>query len=109
MGGRRMIEISTHYFYLLLSLTLLSLIIAIIGTIIGLVALVKTIAAEKSTHTITYKPVDDEIEKANSEYLKNWATKDSTIAKDQEMFEEDLENEMPDFFPDEDDKKVHSF
>jgi len=86
----------------------ISLIFSIISLIIGLVALVKTIAAEKSTHSVTYMPMDTEIDKANDEYL-NWATKESKIAKDQELFQEDLETEMPDFFPDEEDRKVTSY
>ena len=81
---------------------------SILGTILGLVALIKVIGAEKSTHTMTYMPVDEEIERANEEVLKNWATKESAIAKDQELFREDLENEMPDFFPDEDEKEIIS-
>jgi F0F1-type ATP synthase membrane subunit b/b' len=89
-------------------ISVLCLFFSILSTIIGLVALVKVIAAEKSTHTMTYMPVDEEIEKANEEVMRQWATKESAIAKDQELFREDLENEMPDFFPDEDEKEIIS-
>lgn len=85
---------------ILLIISLLGLIFAVLSTIIGLTALVKVIAAEKSTHTLTYQPVpvDQEIEKANEEVLKKWARdSQSTIAKDQELFKEDLETEFPDF------------
>jgi hypothetical protein len=94
----------------------LALIFSIIGTILGLIAVVKTLAVEKSTHTITYQSVDTEIDKANEEYIKkdsnkdnNWATKASAFASEQELFQEDLETEMPDFYPDEDDRKIRSF
>lgn len=93
---------------ILLIFSILGFTFGLLGTIIGLVALVKVLAAEKSTHTITYQPIDDEIERANEEVLKNWATKESAIAKDQELFREDLEIEMPDFFPDEDEKEIIS-
>ena len=92
----------------LLIISSLAFTLSFISTILGLVALIKIIAAEKSTHTMTYMPVDDEIEKANEKVLNNWATKESAIAKDQELFREDLESEMPDFFPDEDEKEIIS-
>jgi hypothetical protein len=91
----------------------MGLIFGLLGTIIGLVALVKVIAAEKSTHSVQYMPMDDEIDKANNEYMKkndgSWSTKESAIAKDQEEFRENLEDDMPEFYPDDDDRKVHSF
>lgn len=93
---------------ILLIFSILGLIFGLLGTILGLVALIKVIAAEKSTHTMTYMPVDEEIERANEEVMKNWATKESAIAKDQELFREDLETEMPDFFPDEEEKEIIS-
>ena len=89
--------------------SIISLILGLFDTIIGLIAIIKVVAMEKSTHTVTYQPIDEEIEKANSEYLNSWATKESAIAKDQEMFQEDLETEMPDFFPDDEDRKIRSF
>lgn len=99
---------------LLLIISCLGLIFGLLGTIIGLVAIVKVIAAEKSTHSVQYMPMDDEIEKANNEYIRKekkeaWATKESAIAKDQEEFRQSLEDDMPDFYPDDDDRKVHSF
>jgi hypothetical protein len=88
----------------------MGLIFGLLGTIIGLVALVKVIAAEKSTHSVTYMPIDEEIDKANNEFIKeNWATKESMIAKDRKEFQEDLETEMPEFFPDDEDREIHSF
>jgi hypothetical protein len=88
----------------------MGLIFGILGTIIGLVALVKVLAAEKSTHSVTYMPMDKEIDRANDEFLKeSWATKESMIAKDRKEFQEDLETEMPEFFPDDDDREIHSF
>jgi len=89
-------------------LSIICLFFSVFSTILGLVATIKVFAMEKSTHTITYQAVDQEIEKANEEVLKNWATKESAIAKDQELFREDLESEMPDFFPDEDEKEIIS-
>jgi hypothetical protein len=90
----------------------MGLIFGILGTIIGLAALVKTIAAEKSTHTMIQNmaPVSEEIEKANNDYLnQTWATKESAFAKEQENLQNTLEDDMPDFYPDDDDRKVHSY
>jgi hypothetical protein len=88
----------------------MGLIFGLLGTIMGLVALVKCIAAEKSTHSVQYMPIDEEIDKENNDYLnQSWATKESAIAKDQEEFRQSLEDDMPDFYPDDDDRKVHSY
>jgi len=95
---------------LLLIISSISLFFGVLGTIMGLVALIKTIAAEKSTHSVSYMPIDEEIDKANDDYLNQpWATKESAIAKDQEEFRQSLEDDMPDFYPDDDDRKVHSY
>lgn len=94
---------------LLIIISSLAFTLSCISTIIGLVALVKVLAAEKSTHTMTYMPVDPSIEEENEKVMKNWATKESVIAKDQELFQEDLESEMPDFFPDEDERRITSY
>jgi hypothetical protein len=96
------------YIFLCIS-SILGLTLGLISTIIGSIALIRVIASEKSTHTVHYAPIDEEIDRANKEYMENWATKESAIAKDQKQFKEDLENEMPDFFPDEEDSKIHSF
>jgi hypothetical protein len=94
----------------LIIISTLGLIFGLLGTIMGLVALVKTIAAEKSTHSVQYMPIDEEIDKENNDYLnQSWATKESAIAKDQEEFRQSLEDDMPDFYPDDDDRKVHSY
>jgi len=94
--------------FLLIS-SICALIFSVIGTILGLVAVVKTIAMEKSTHSVTYVPMAEEIDKANNEFMDSWATEESRIASDHKEFKEDLENEMPEFFPDEEDTKIHSF
>lgn len=104
-----MIEVSSGFYWFLVFSCLFSLIFGLIGTIIGLIAIIKVVAMEKSTHTVTFKPMDEEIDKENNEFLKNWATKESRIAKDHEMYKEDLETEMPDFFPTEEDTKKYSF
>lgn len=93
----------------LLIISSLALIFSIIGTILGLVAMIKVIAAEKSTHSVTYMPIDEEIDKANQETAKNWATQESMVAKDREMFQEELESELPDFYPSDEDKEIISF
>lgn len=95
---------------ILIIISTLGLIFGLLGTIMGLVALVKCIAAEKSTHSVQYMPIDEEIDKENNDYLnQSWATKESAIAKDQEEFRQSLEDDMPDFYPDDDDRKVHSY
>jgi len=87
-----------------LIISVLCLFFSVLSTIIGLVALVKVIAAEKATHTVTYTPIDEEIEKANQKTMEDWANKSqSWIAKDQKEFKEDLEADFPEFLTEEDD------
>lgn len=62
-------------------------------------------ALEKSTHTITYAPVDKEIEEAN----KEWVTKQESLDKQNTLFKEDIEDNMPEFASNEDDNKIYSF
>ena len=96
------------YIFLTVS-SILGLLFGVIGTIIGSSALIRTIAAEKSTHNVTYMPIDEEIDKANNEFVNKWATDQTTLVKQQELFKEDLEEQMPDFFPDEEESKITSF
>jgi hypothetical protein len=112
MGGCEMmanlLESQGFTIFIIVS-SVISLIFGLFGTIIGLIAMIKVMAIEKSTHTVTYQPIDEEIEKANADYLNNWATQESVIAKDREEFQEELEEQMPDFFPDDEDRKIRSF
>ena len=103
-------QISSEFYVFLLTSSILGLTFGLLGVILGAYALIKNIAAEKSTHTVTYQPIDQEVEKANEEFLGNsWATDQTTLVKQNEMFKEDLEEDMPDFYPDEKETKIHSF
>jgi F0F1-type ATP synthase membrane subunit b/b' len=75
---------------------------------VGIVALIKIMALEKSTHSIQYVPVDEEIDKANEEYMKQWATDDAAIAKERKLYQEELADEMPEFALNDNDKEVFS-
>jgi hypothetical protein len=101
--------ISQEFYIFLCISSILGLLFSLISTIIGSIALIKVLAAERSTHTIQYAPVDEEIDRANKEFMDNWATKDSVFAKEREKYKEDLENEMPDFYESDEDKEIHSF
>lgn len=75
----------------------------------GGIAVFKVLAMEKSTHSITYMPIDPEVDKENSEYMKTWATQDASLKKQSKVYKEDLEETMPEFVSDDDDLKIHSF
>ena len=82
-----------------------------LSTIIGLVAVVMVFALYKSTHTMTYMPIDDEIEQANKETMEKWSKQSQReIAVDQKEFKEDLEDDFPEFLDDiEDNDEAISF
>ena len=105
--------ISQGLYIFLVSSSIIGLTIACISCIVGGLALCKIIGLEKSTHQIQYVPVDEEIERANAEYLSSmnddWATPSSVFEKDEKIYKKQMEELMPDFMPDEEEKKTRSF
>jgi hypothetical protein len=80
-----------------LVLSVVNLLFGTLSFIIATIALIKVIAAEKATHTVQLMPVDEEIDRANQEFLNQWATSEEAAAKEQRMYNEELEAEMPEF------------
>lgn len=91
-----------------MELTLTALIFAVLGFIFASVALIKIIAMEKSTHTVQMVPMDEEIDKANQEFMKKWASSEEAIAKQNKLYKEDVEEAMPEFALDDEDKEIFS-
>lgn len=95
---------------ILMIISIVSLIFAVISLILVLITAIKVVGMEKSTHTITYQPVDDEIEKANQEIMEKWSRQgQSEIALDQKQFKEDLEDNFPEFLTEEENDGAISF
>jgi len=101
--------ISLDYQILLTICSLLSIAFSLISIITSIYAAVKVTAMEKSTHQVTYMPIDEQIDKENQDFMKKWATDDESLQTQQKVFKEDLEDLMPEFAPEDDDKKIHSF
>jgi len=101
--------ISLDYQILLTICSLLSIAFSLISIITSIYAAVKVTAMEKSTHQVTYMPIDEQIDKENQDFMKKWATDDESLQTQQKVFKEDLEDIMPEFAPEDDDKKIHSF
>jgi len=101
--------ISLDYQILLTICSLLSIAFSLILIITSIYAAVKVTAMEKSTHQVTYMPIDEQIDKENQDFMKQWATDDDSLQTQQKVFKEDLEDLMPEFAPEDDDKKIHSF
>jgi len=89
--------------------SIIGLTIACLSVIIGSYAAIKVVAIEKSTHSVTYMPIDPEIDKANKEYVDQWATQDEEIEKQNKLFSKDLKEVMPELAPTDDDKKRFIF
>jgi F0F1-type ATP synthase membrane subunit b/b' len=94
---------------LILAGLITSLIFSILALILGINALILVKAMEKSTHTITYKPVDEEVDKHNQEFVKQWATDPAVLEKDKKKYNEDLEELMPELATSDEDKIVTSY
>jgi hypothetical protein len=90
-----------------LVLSLVGLTIAVISAIIASYAAIQIIGLKNSTHQIEY--VDPEIEKANKEFIDEWATSQESITKQEKMFGEDLKDTMPEFAAEDEDKEIFSF
>jgi len=71
-------------------------------------ALIMIIARDKATHTVQMVPVDEEIERANEEFLKQWSTSSEAINKQNKLNREETEDLMPEFALDDDDLEIHS-
>jgi hypothetical protein len=91
-----------------LGLVIASLIIGTLALLLSLVSVIMIIAKEKSTHTVQMVPVDEEIDRANQEFLNKWASSEEAIKKEQKLYNEELEAEMPEFALTDDDKEVFS-
>jgi len=90
-----------------LGLVIASLVISTLALLLACVSLVMIIAREKATHTVQMVPVDEEIERANEEYMKQWASSEKAINEQNKLYREDIENEMPEFsLTDEDLEKI---
>jgi len=79
------------------------------GFIMGLTALIQVKALQASTHSVQYMPIDPQIDKENEELMAGWGTSDEAISEQDKLFKEALEEEMPEFVPNEEDKKKYSF
>jgi len=102
--------ISQEFSIIILSASIIGLTIACVSIILASYAAIKVVAMEKSTHTIQY--VDPTIDKENEEFMKSatdWATSDEALEKQEELYREDLEDEMPFFAPTDSDKEKISF
>jgi hypothetical protein len=89
---------------LILVLSILGAILGLLAFLMGIFALVELRSFNKSTHQIQYVPIDNEIDKANEEFLQKmgkdpfedeWATSDKSIAKQNKLYKEELEDKMP--------------
>lgn len=96
----------THLYAMI---SLFSAFLGALGFIFACAALIKVMAMERSTHSVQYMPVDPEIEKANKEFLDEWATSEETLKEQNKLFKEDLEDEMPELSPEDDDRKKYIF
>lgn len=90
---------------ILIVVSLLALIMSIIATLVGAIALIKCIAVEKSTHTVTFQPLDEGLKRG----MEEWGTSEEVLNKQQKLYKEDVENNLPEFASNEDDEKIHSF
>jgi hypothetical protein len=109
-------SISPNFLIFLTICSILSLLFCTISVILATYAAITVKAMEKSTHSVTYMPVDEQIDKENQAFMSDskekapeWATSDDMLNKQQDAFKEDLEEQFPEFALDDEDKKIYSF
>jgi hypothetical protein len=103
------IDLTNPAIYVIL-VCLLSGIFGFLGFFLGLKALIDVKALQKSTHSVQYMPIDPKIDEENQSYLEeNWATSDDALNEQHKMYQEDIEENMPSFLPEDKDKKRYSF
>jgi len=81
----------------------------ILSVVLSALAWTKVQALEKSTHTFQYVPIDEEVAKANDKTVEKWATSSESIAQQEKLFKDDLEELMPEFASDDESKKPYTF
>ena len=85
-----------------------ALALSLVGLLVAIYALVLAISQSKATHSVHMVPVDEEIERANEEFVKQWSTSEDAITKQNKLYKEDIEENMPEFALDDEDKEVYS-
>lgn len=102
-------ELSIGFMVGILVTSGISLLFSIVTMFVAILALSKVNGIERSTHSVQMVPIDDEIDDYNQKIVSQWATSDESIEEQQKLFKKDLEMEMEEFLPSEEDKKIHSF
>ena len=99
----------------------IGIVIASLGLLIACLAYIKAQAIERSTHTVQMMPIDPAVDAHNEAFLnskvkdqdglkgESWATSPDSLRKQREMFNEDLEDNMPEFATTDEDKEIISF
>ena len=80
-----------------------------LGVLLAVLSWTKVQALEKSTHTVQMVPIDEEIDKANRDYMEQWATSQKSLEEQAKMDIEDRDDLMPEFASSEEDKKTYTF
>jgi len=90
-------------------LFILGLTSSLISVVLSILSWTKVQALEKSTHTVQMVPIDEEIDKANRDYMEQWATSQKSLEEQAKMDIEDRDDLMPEFASSEEDKKTYTF
>lgn len=111
--------ISLELYIFLVSTSIICLLFCTIAFIMSVYTSIKIIALEKSTHSITYMPVDEAIDKQNQEFTKKkaeepsgideWALSEDQIKKRHKEFTEELKKDMPEFVEGKEERKIYRF
>ena len=100
--------LTSPLFYGTLTVTLCG-ILGLLGFIAAIYAVIEVKALQNSTHSVQYMPIDPKVDKENADYIDQWATSEDSVSEQDKLFKEALEDEMPSFAPNDDDKKKYSF
>lgn len=100
-------DLSLELYIILLVACSISSLLSMVTLVIASLALAKVIGVEKSTHSVQMIPVDPDIDAHNQRMMSDWAMKEENIDKQDKMFKEDLEEQLPEFY--EEEKEVYSY
>lgn len=114
-------EITVNMNILLIFMLTVTCTLSVIAVTCGIMALIKVIAMEKSTHTMQYVSTEEQLPNftrqentakwdLDSNGEPEWATTSASIAEQNKKYQEELKEQGFDFFlPEDDDKKKYSF
>ena len=96
--------ISIELYVVLMICSFLGILLSIGAIILGSISYLTVTGLKNSTHNVQYVPIDPEVDKEN----EKWATSQAAINKEENLYRDELEANMPLFSTDKEEREILS-